>query len=369
MHHRYYYLLCLLWGYTTYAEPFFQKPEDANSVLQFTEFGKSVIHCLNLRANITPTEFVKFCQNRIPDDQYDIWDNQNYNPEINCSPEDLYDLLKRSQWIDEKRLPFTEHFDCILIMGGIIPGMRDRIYLVLNSFRKSQIKGEPKVCFLTSNRLLKNYDGKGFIQELQEHEQQEPKPQELKHGPTESIAGRYLWEGIFPSRFKCEFINTTLYAHDGVTTQNVGTKEVITSWINWFKSQKDSRHWKILLVGSQPWAHHQYLTCKYLLLLHFPEFFNNKEISNSHGVLDFIGIGAPSLYMQKEARRSEGFKINILWHSIALTVCMEKEVFELEKSLMAPSGPSPLSSGLKEPPSSPATAPMVPAGPSSSDIK
>jgi hypothetical protein len=331
-------------SYTIYAEPFFKEPENTKSVLQFTKFGESIVHCLKLRDNITPDDLIKFCQNRLPGDNYDIWDNHSYNPEINCPPEDLYDFLQKFQWIDEKRLSSCSYFDCILILGGTIPGMRDRIYLVLNSFRESQIKGEPKVCFLTSNRPLKYYDGKGFIQELQEH----------KYEATESNAGRYLWEGIFPSRFRCKFINTILYANDGTTTQNVGTKEVITSWINWLKSQKDSRFWKILLVGSQPWVHHQYLTCKHLLLLHFPEFFNNGEMPNNNGSLDFISIGAPLTYMQNESRRSEAFKCNILWPSIAQTVCIEAKIFEeLKKTAAAPFSPSPPTPESKNIPASP----------------
>ena len=273
---------------------------------------------MNLEKNITPFEFIRYAQNRSPNLSQDIWEETNCDPSILCAPEDLYDSLGKFGWIDEVTLHAPGHYDCIIIMGGTIPGMRDRIHLVLNCFRKQLIQGIPRICFLTNERPLKVYDGKGFIQELKEK----------GCSSTESSAARYLWDGIVPSRFKCEFVNTiTPDIETSISLRGSGTIGVMTSWVHWLKTQQGSDSWRILLVGSQPWLHHQKLVCEHLLLLHFPDFFRNG------GALGAIGITASSMYRKSGARRSEAFKTDVLWPSIALSICKEVEVLSLRDKL------------------------------------
>jgi hypothetical protein len=294
--------------------------------LEFTEFGKAMVQCLNLEKNITAPEFIRYAQNRSPNPNQDIWEEPNCDPGILCAPEDLYDLLGRSGWIDEVTLHSVEFFNCIMIMGGTIPGMRDRIHLVLNCFRKQLIRGTPKICFLTNERSLKVYDGKGFIQELKEK----------GCSPTESSAARYLWDGIIPRYLKCEFVNTVTLTDikTSISALNSDTNGVMTSGVHWLKTQQGSDSWRVLLVGSQPWLHHQKLVCERLLLSHFPDFFPGG------GSLEAIGIAAPSMYRKSGARRSEAFKTNVLWPSIALSVCKEAEVLSSKNELRKGSAPS-----------------------------
>ncbi|MDR2420181.1 MAG: hypothetical protein LBD40_02605 [Puniceicoccales bacterium] len=330
MRYRIFYLclLSFLIGPFIYAEPFFTISCSDPLSFEFTEFGKAMVRCLNLEKDITPTGFMRYAQNRSPNSNQDIWEEPNCDPGILCAPEDLYDLSGKFGWIDEVSLHAPESFHCIIIMGGTIPGMRDRIHLVLSCFRKQWIRGTPKICFLTNERPLKVYDGKGFIQELKEK----------GCSPTESSAARYLWDGIVPSHLKCEFVNTiTPDIPKSVSLQSFDTNDVMASWVHWLKIQQGSNSWRVLLVGSQPWLHHQKLVCERLLLSYFPGFFLGG------GTLEVIGIAAPSMYRKSGARRSEAFKTNVLWPSIALSVCEEEEVLssknKLKKGSAVPDAP------------------------------
>ncbi|MDR3143640.1 MAG: hypothetical protein LBT57_02195 [Puniceicoccales bacterium] len=304
-----------LWGALACAEPFFVEvpSEKANSppILEFTETGKQITRILRLEEDIKPKEFIAYATHRPSCTPCTSWQEDGGDLGLKCPPEDLYDTLQRCGWIDERSLSAASYFGCIIILGGTIPGMRNRIHLILRLLREQKILGEPKICFLTSERPLTAYDGKGFSQELQEH----------GCSATESSAAHYLWEGIVPSRyaFKCEFINTM----NEDSLQKTGTREILTSCIHWLKSQAGSNSWHILLVGSQPWLQHQRLVFEHVLRQCFPQFFQDG------GILEIIGIPAPAMYFRSGARRSEAFKINVLWSSIAQTVGEEWEILKL----------------------------------------
>ncbi|MDR2377218.1 MAG: hypothetical protein LBD54_00460 [Puniceicoccales bacterium] len=331
-----------LWAPLVCAQPFFVELPSGKAecppTLGFTETGKQITRSLRLEEDISPQDFITYAAHRPSCAPYTPWQEGNGDPGIKCPPEDLYDTLQKYGWIDEKSLSAASYFDCIIILGGMIPGMRDRIHLVLHLLREQKILGEPKICFLTSGRPLTAYDGKGFSQELQEH----------GCSATESSAARYLWEGIVPSRyaFKCEFVNTT----DGHSDQNVGTRETMDSCIHWIQSQANSNSWRILLVGSQPWLQHQRLVFEHILRLCFPQFFRDG------GLLEVIGIPAPTMYFKSGARRSEAFKINVLWASVARTANEEREILEL------------MNPGLFSSSSQPATPAASPARPSGAAV-
>jgi hypothetical protein len=328
----FYHLGVYLLGQVAYAEPFFLQSSDGqSSPIAFTKLGESLVQCLNLEKGTSPIDLIKYVQERSPSLDQDIWDESNCDPSILCSPEDLYDFLWKFGWIDNVTLRSALPIDCIFILGGTIPGMRDRIHWVLDCFRNQRIQGTPKIVFFASERKLNLYDGKGFIQELEEK----------KYRPTESSAARYLWQGIVPAYLfpLCEFITSEESSRWNIM------QNVMTAFVHWLRPQPNSHSWRILLVGSQPWLHLQYLVLMCIFLQTLPEFYQEG------GSVETIGIAAPTMYFKSGARRSEAFKVNVLWKSIALTILEEWKMFELQKQILRP-----VSSDTATEPSTPDTS-------------